>query len=338
MSGPRTAVVGGTLATDYGVFAADILIDGGRIAAVGRDPGIGRGADEVIDASGLVVLPGAIDPHAHFEDPGHTEREDFTTGTSAAAAGGITTVIEHPLTYPPVTTAELYRQKRDMAARKVVVRLRPVGRAVRAGAARDGRPVARGGVRLQGLHAVLGAGLSARERRRVRAGDAEREGARGARARARRVRRAPAGRPRAHAPGRAARPARPPRVAAGVRRGGGRAPGALPGAARRGAHPDRAHLDAGQRRSRRRRPPRRAAGDRRGVPAPPAARPGRSGAARPVRPLRARAAPARAGRGDVGARPRRGRSTASSPITARTRSRRRSPAGRTSSPRRSAAR
>ncbi len=51
--------------------------------------------------------------HAHFEDPGHTEREDFTTGTMSAAAGGVTTVIEHPLTYPPVTTVELYREKRE---------------------------------------------------------------------------------------------------------------------------------------------------------------------------------------------------------------------------------
>ena len=66
-------------------------------------------------------MPGAIDMHAHFEDPGHTEREDFTTGTMAAAAGGITTVIEHPLTYPPVTTTELYREKREMASGKVVV-------------------------------------------------------------------------------------------------------------------------------------------------------------------------------------------------------------------------
>ena len=67
------------------------------------------------------MLPGAIDPHAHFEDPGHTEREDFTTGTMSAAAGGITTVIEHPLTYPPVTTVELYTTKREMAVAKVVV-------------------------------------------------------------------------------------------------------------------------------------------------------------------------------------------------------------------------
>src|SRR5206468_10241002 len=91
-----------------------------RIVSI-ADHGSLNEADDVIDAAGLVVMPGAIDPHAHFEDPGHTEREDFTTGTMSAAAGGITTVMEHPLTYPPVTTAELYRQKREMARHKVVV-------------------------------------------------------------------------------------------------------------------------------------------------------------------------------------------------------------------------
>src|SRR5206468_689038 len=102
------------------VFGADVLIEDGRIAGI-ADRGAVEGADELIDATGLVVMPGAIDPHAHFEDPGHTEREDFATGTMAAAAGGITTVIEHPLTYPPVTTAALYREKREMAKAKVVV-------------------------------------------------------------------------------------------------------------------------------------------------------------------------------------------------------------------------
>src|SRR6266436_5147179 len=103
MSGTRTILAGGTVATDTAVLAADVVIEDGRI-----------------DVTGLYVLPGAIDPHADFEDPGHTEREDFTTGTMSAAAGGITTVLEHPLTYPPVTTAELYRQKREMARQKVV--------------------------------------------------------------------------------------------------------------------------------------------------------------------------------------------------------------------------
>jgi allantoinase len=117
---PRTIIAGGTLSTAEGTVSADLVIEEGRVAAI-VDPGSGGDADELIDASGLVVMPGAIDMHAHFEDPGHTEREDFTTGTMSAAAGGFTTVMEHPLTYPPVTTAELYRQKREMAREKVVV-------------------------------------------------------------------------------------------------------------------------------------------------------------------------------------------------------------------------
>src|SRR5437763_4937326 len=120
MNGKRTVISGGTVATDHGVFPADVVIEDGRVAALTGHGDAGP-ADELIDAAGLVVMPGAIDMHSHFEDPGHTEREDFTTGTMAAAAGGFTTVIEHPLTYPPVTTAQLYREKRDMAMRKVVV-------------------------------------------------------------------------------------------------------------------------------------------------------------------------------------------------------------------------
>ena len=121
MNAKRLAVTGGTLVADYGVFRADLVVESGRIARIAVDEDVTRDCDESIDASGLHVFPGGIDPHAHFEDPGHTEREDFTTGTMAAAAGGFTTVIEHPLTYPPVTTAELYREKREMATEKVVI-------------------------------------------------------------------------------------------------------------------------------------------------------------------------------------------------------------------------
>ena len=117
----RTVIAGGTVATDWGVLVADVIVEGERIVALSTDANERRGADELVDAKGLVVLPGAVDPHAHFEDPGHTEREDFTTGTMSAAAGGITTVIEHPLTYPPVTSVDLYVEKREMAKRKVVV-------------------------------------------------------------------------------------------------------------------------------------------------------------------------------------------------------------------------
>ena len=115
-------IAGATVAADYGVLRADIVVEGERVTALTTDTSAAcRGADEVIDARGLTVLPGAVDPHGHFEDPGHTEREDFTTGTRSAAAGGITTVIEHPLSYPPVTSVALYEEKRDMAARKVVI-------------------------------------------------------------------------------------------------------------------------------------------------------------------------------------------------------------------------
>ena len=84
MSGRRTIIAGGTLATHDGTMKADVVIEAGRVAAI-ADPGTAGDADELIDASGLVVMPGAIDMHSHFEDPGHTEREDFTTGTMSAA-------------------------------------------------------------------------------------------------------------------------------------------------------------------------------------------------------------------------------------------------------------
>lgn len=118
--GRRTVIAHGTVAADYGVFRAHVVVEGERVTTITDDDAVLGGADEVIDARGRHVFPGAIDLHAHFEDPGHTEREDFTTGTMAAAAGGFTVVMEHPLTYPPVTTVDLYTAKRDMAATKVV--------------------------------------------------------------------------------------------------------------------------------------------------------------------------------------------------------------------------
>src|SRR5258708_19591237 len=121
MDGRRSRVIAnGTVAAPHGTFRAHVVIAGERIAAFSDDDGVLAGADEVIDATGKVIMPGAIDLHGHFEDPGHTEREDFHTGTMAAAGGGVTGVFEHPLTYPPTTTVELYRDKREMASAKSV--------------------------------------------------------------------------------------------------------------------------------------------------------------------------------------------------------------------------
>ncbi|MCR4428543.1 MAG: allantoinase AllB [Caldiserica bacterium] len=77
----------------------NILIREGKIAALGDLKGVP--VDQELDLEGLVVLPGAVDPHVHFDDPGFTWREDFFTGTASAAMGGITTVIDMPETSIP---------------------------------------------------------------------------------------------------------------------------------------------------------------------------------------------------------------------------------------------
>ena len=97
------AIKRGTLATPEGCFDSDLYIQDGRILAVGRLEELE--AQKTIDAQGLVVMPGAVDGHVHIMDPGHTDREDFATGTAAAAVGGATTVIEHHRTEPPVLNA-----------------------------------------------------------------------------------------------------------------------------------------------------------------------------------------------------------------------------------------
>jgi allantoinase len=112
-AGQRTVIANGTVATDYGVFPAHVVIEGATVVGLAQGDAVLATADELIDARGLHVLPGAVDPHAHFEDVGYAEREDYATGTMAAAAGGITTVVEHPLTMPLPLTAQVFAEKRD---------------------------------------------------------------------------------------------------------------------------------------------------------------------------------------------------------------------------------
>ncbi len=89
-------VKGGTAATPSGIAPADVAVTAGRIAAIGALDG--AAAAEVFDARGLHVLPGAIDTQVHFREPGHEHREDLSTGTAAAALGGIAAVFEMPNT------------------------------------------------------------------------------------------------------------------------------------------------------------------------------------------------------------------------------------------------
>lgn len=88
---------------------ADLVIEDGKVEQVGD---IGSHSGEEVDATGLLVLPGMVDTHVHLMDPGPTEREDFPTGTRAAAARGVTTIVEHTHAHPVRTVADL-RDKVD---------------------------------------------------------------------------------------------------------------------------------------------------------------------------------------------------------------------------------
>lgn len=114
-------VTNGRLVLLRDVVKADILIDNGMISAILK-PGlsVAEKADKVIDASNLVVLPGLVDVHVHFRDPGYPEKEDFATGSLAAAAGGVTTIVDMPNTNPPTTTQERLREKIQIADKKCI--------------------------------------------------------------------------------------------------------------------------------------------------------------------------------------------------------------------------
>lgn len=107
-------ITGAILVTDTATYPADVAIKDGAILAV-TAPGACPPAAETLDATGLHLLPGAIDVHVHFREPGYTHKEDWETGTAAAAMGGVTTVFEMPNTHPPTATPEALAQKLQAA-------------------------------------------------------------------------------------------------------------------------------------------------------------------------------------------------------------------------------
>ncbi len=102
----------GTVLTQMGRVEADVTVMDGRIRAIGRASGE---AETEIDASGLHVLPGAIDTQVHFREPGMTHKEDLATGTAGAVLGGVTTVFEMPNTKPNTVNAAALGEKLKLA-------------------------------------------------------------------------------------------------------------------------------------------------------------------------------------------------------------------------------
>ncbi|MFD5874688.1 amidohydrolase family protein, partial [Streptomyces sp. NPDC060322] len=108
--------------TPEGTRAAAVLVAGGEIEAVlPYESEVPAGA-RVEDFGDDVLLPGLVDTHVHVNDPGRAEWEGFWTATRAAAAGGITTLLDMPLnSLPPTTTVGNLRVKREVAAPKAHV-------------------------------------------------------------------------------------------------------------------------------------------------------------------------------------------------------------------------
>jgi allantoinase len=112
-------IAGGRIVTPERVMHGNIGIRAGRVAAISVDPLPG---EETLDARGRVVLPGAVDLHVHFNEPGRTHWEGWGPGSRAAAAGGVTTVVEMPLNaVPPTTTAAALVTKVQAAQASSVV-------------------------------------------------------------------------------------------------------------------------------------------------------------------------------------------------------------------------
>ena len=113
-------ITGGRIVTPESTYEADLAIHDGAIVACGDASTMPR-ADQVIDARGLFALPGAVDGHVHFREPGYTHKENWQTGTAAAAAGGVTTVLEMPNTNPPTGTVTALKEKLELAGRQAHV-------------------------------------------------------------------------------------------------------------------------------------------------------------------------------------------------------------------------
>lgn len=113
-------IEGGMVVTADGRFSATVAIRGGVIAAL-LAPGAPHQARTRVDARGRLVMPGMVDAHVHFREPGNAHKEGFRNGSQAAAAGGVTTVMIMPTDVPVTLTVADFEQKRAMGEGNVFV-------------------------------------------------------------------------------------------------------------------------------------------------------------------------------------------------------------------------
>ena len=120
MSGKADLAIRGAVVVSDGAYARDILIRDGRISAL-VEAGASA-AERQIDARGLLALPGVVDAHVHFNEPGRTDWEGWASGSRAAAAAGTTTVLDMPLnSVPPVLDGASFDVKKVAAEKASIV-------------------------------------------------------------------------------------------------------------------------------------------------------------------------------------------------------------------------
>ena len=118
----RTLIHNATLVNEGARKQGSLVVEDGCIAEILTDGRpLSAPCDEIIDATGCLLLPGVIDDHVHFRDPGLTHKADILTESRAAAAGGVTSIMDMPNTIPPTTTLEALEQKQDLLAEKCLV-------------------------------------------------------------------------------------------------------------------------------------------------------------------------------------------------------------------------
>ncbi len=113
----KTLIKGGTIVNEGRVFNGDIVVEDGTMIEIGKQQPEAS-FDETIDASGCYVLPGVIDDHVHFREPGLTAKADIDSESRAAAAGGVTSYFDMPNCNPQTTTLEALQEKQALAAKK----------------------------------------------------------------------------------------------------------------------------------------------------------------------------------------------------------------------------
>jgi dihydroorotase len=112
------SIVNAKIWLEDGLYEGGLFVEDGKIAKIGKSM---PEADHVMDAKGDLVLPGLVDLHVHFREPGFTHKEDFYTRSCAAAAGGITTIVDEPNNNPVTSTPDALREKMSLIQRKAAV-------------------------------------------------------------------------------------------------------------------------------------------------------------------------------------------------------------------------